>query len=248
MDGNIDNFCSYVTSRQIAVGNSYDFNGLITDCENKIKNLESVVGSKKYITSPYAGYFVSLVDGFEETVSYKDVADKKVSANKGDELLNTSASPAENVYGKIIAQHTWYLIFDISLEEAESIKTGKIVYVDFPERSIDNIPMTVHNVSELKDGKVTVTLKCKYLNEKLAVLRKEKLTITVSEYEGIRISNDALIKNEEGIDGVYVLSGNVARFTPIHIIYYGNDFVLAEKYIAYKFIQQPEPKILGLTA
>lgn len=234
LDGNIDNFCSYVTSRQIAVGNSYDFNGLITDCENKIKSLESVVGSKHYITSPYAGYFVSLVDGFEETVSYKDVADKKVSANKGDELLNTSASPAENVYGKIIAQHTWYLIFDISLEEAESIKTGKTVYVDFPERSIDNIPMTVHNVSELKDGKVTVTLKCKYLNEKLAVLRKEKLTITVSEYEGIRISNDALIKNEEGIDGVYVLSGNVARFTPIHIIYYGNDFVLAEKYIAYK--------------
>ena len=56
----------------------------------------------------------------------------------------------------------------------------------------------------------------------------------MSEYEGIRISNDALIKNEEGIDGVYVLSGNVARFTPIHIIYYGNDFVLAEKYIAYK--------------
>ena len=234
LDDNIDNFCSYVTSKQIAVGNSYDFNGLIADCENKIKNLEAVIGSKEYITSPYAGYFVSVVDGFEGTVSYKDVEDKKITANMGAELINTTASAVEKVYGKIIAQHNWYLIFDISLEDAESIKTGKTVYVDFPERSIDDIPMTVHDVSELKDGSVTVALKCKYLNESLAVLRKEKLTITVSEHEGIKISNDALIKNDEGIDGVYVLSGNVARFTPIHIIYYSSDFVLAEKYTAYK--------------
>ncbi len=234
LDANIDTFCNYVTSRQIAVGDSYDFNGLITDCENKIKSLEAVVGSKQYITSPYAGYFVSVVDGFEEILSYSDVADKKITVNKGSELINTAAKTVNNAYGKIIAQHTWYLVFDISLEEAESIKTGKTVYVDFPERSIDNIPMTVHDVSEMKDGNVTVTLKCKYLNENLAVLRKEKLTITVSEYEGIKISNEALVKNEEGIDGVYVLMGNVARFTPIHIVYYGNDFVLAEKYIAYK--------------
>ena len=36
--------------------------------------------------------------------------------------------------------------------------------------------------------------------------------------------------NEEVISSY----GNVARFTPVHIVYYGNDFVLAENYVAYK--------------
>lgn len=234
LENKIDSFCGYMTSKQIATGNSYDFSGLIADCEEKIKKLEASVGSRQYITSPYAGYFVSVVDGYEQTKLYSDVKNKKTEPNEVASLLKSEPSPVENVYGKIIAQHTWYLLFDVSIERASSIKTGKTVYVDFPERGIDDIPMSVHHVSEMKDGNVTVTLRCKYLNEELAVLRKEKLTITVAKYEGIKISNEALIKNDEGIDGVYVLAGNVARFTPIHITYYGSDFVIAEKYIAYK--------------
>lgn len=234
LDDKIDSFCGYMTSKQIATGNSYDFSGMIAECEEKIKNLTSSVGSKEYITSPYAGYFVSSVDGYEQTKLYSDVKNKNTEPNEAAVLLKSNPSVIENAYGKIIAQHTWYLIFDVSIERAASIKTGKTVYVDFPERGIENIPMSVYHVSEMQDGSVTVTLKCKYLNEELAVLRKEKISISVAKYEGIKISNEALIKNEEGIDGVYVLAGNVARFTPIHILYYGTDFVIAEKYTAYK--------------
>lgn len=230
----ISDFAEDVTSKQISTGKSFDFDSLIEDYNKKINSLEAGLVAKGNVTSPFAGYFVSKVDGYENVKSYKDVSDKNISASEGQALIDSSAEAPKDAYGKIIGQHTWFLLFDVSLDDASIIQTGRSVSVDFPERSIYGVPMTVYDVSELKDNKITVTLKCKYLNDQLSVLRKEKLSITVEEYDGYRISNDALIKNSDGIDGVHVLAGNVAKFTPINILYYGDDFVIAEKYVAYK--------------
>ena len=228
-----DSFCSNVTSKQIATGYSYDFTALIDDCDKRIASLQSLIGEKEYVSSPYAGYFVSVVDGYEQTVSYSDIASKKVNALDASLLLSSEPQKTGNAYGKIIAQHVWYMLIDVPIEKASSIKEGKTVYVDFSERGISDIPMTVHDISDVKDGIITVTLRCKYLNEELAVLRKEKLSITITEHEGFKISNTALVKNEEGLDGVYVLSGNMALFTPVNILYYGEDYVVAKSYVAY---------------
>ena len=158
---------------------------------------------------------------------------KKVAPLETEKLLAAKGLNEENSYGKIIGQHTWYMIFDVEMKNESIVKTGKSVTVDFPERGIYDLPMTVYNVSDSVNGRVTVTLKCKYLNEQIAVLRKENLSITVDEYDGFRISSDALLQNDEGIYGVYVLAGNVAKFTPINILYHGDDYVIAEKYVAY---------------
>lgn len=227
-------FAETATSKQIATGESFDFTALIESYEDEIKSLEASLPTKKYVRSPFAGYFVSEADGFESTKSYDDVENKNIENRETQKLIASSAEIQENAYGKIIGQHTWYLLFDVSIEDATIIKTGKSVTVDFPERSIYDVPMSVYDVSELKDDMITVTLKCKYLNEQLSVLRKEKLSITIEEYEGFRISSEALTKNEEGIDGVFVRAGNVAKFTPINILYYGDDYVIAGKYVAYK--------------
>ncbi|MBQ8503751.1 MAG: hypothetical protein IJ491_05685 [Clostridia bacterium] len=229
----MDEFRENVTSKQIATGESIDFSSMIESYNSKITSLETGLSAMDYVRSPFAGYFVSEVDGYENAKAYDDIVQKKVQSLEAERLINSQSETYENAYGKIIGQHTWYLLFDVSIEDATIIKTGKSVKVDFPERSIYEVPMTVYDVSDLKDGMITVTLKCKYLNERLAVLRKEKLSITIEEYEGFRINSAALLKNEEGIDGVYVLSGSFAKFTPINILYYGDGFVIAEKYVAY---------------
>lgn len=228
-----DTFADNVTLKQIATGKSFDFTALIESYDSEIKSLEASLSKMGHVKSPFAGYFVSEVDGYEEAKSYQEVVDKNISNREASVLINSEAETVSNAYGKIIAQHTWYMLFDVSIEDASIIKTGKSVSVDFPERGIYDIPMTVYDVSDLKDNMITVTLKCKYLNEQLSVLRKEKISITIEEFEGFRISNDALVKNEDGIDGVYVLAGNVACFTPVNILYYGEGYVIADKYVAY---------------
>jgi len=229
-----DDLSDVITSKQLATGKELDFSSSIKSYDAQITSLEKGYSNAHYVKSPFAGYFVSDVDGYENIISYDDVASKKAEKTNTAKLLSAKQKTYENSFGKIIGQHTWYLMFDVSIDDATIIKTGKKVIVDFPERSVHDIPMTVHYVSPMKDNMITVTLKCKYLNEQLAVLRKEKMSITIEEYEGFRINSKALFQNEEGIEGVYVLSGNVAKFTPLNILLYGDGFVIAEKYTAFK--------------
>lgn len=233
LSGVRDGFVENITSKQIATGQSYDFASIIDSYNEKITTLEAGIKSSTYVRSPFAGYFISEVDGYEDTKSYQDVKEKEFSALETAGLLAADPTSHENAYGKIIGQHVWYLFIDIPLKDANILRTGKAVTIDFPDRAIYDIPMTVHSVSDSKDGKITVALKCKYLNEQLAVLRKEQINITIEKYTGFRISDEALVKNEEGIEGVYILAGNVARFTPVNVLYYGENFIIADKYKAY---------------
>ena len=227
-------FTRNVTTKQIATGTNFNVSAKIKEYQSQIASLNAGLKIYKEVKSPYAGYFVSEVDGFESTKSYKDVKDGKISHLEAEKLLKAEGTVPENAYGKIIGQHTWYLVFDVSVKDASIVKTGADVYVDFSEHGIYDIKMTVHSVTEPEDGKITVALACKTLNESLINLRKEKIEITLTEHEGFRISSDALVQNDEGLMGVYVLHGNIVRFTPINVLYYGNDYVIAGRYIAYK--------------
>ena len=123
-----DSFCTSVTSKQVAMGHSYDFSALIAECDEEISSLEAMIGVKEFVTSPCAGYFVSTVDGFEETVSYNDIKAGDIKPHAVADLDSTVPNIKDNAYGKIITQHVWYLMTDIPIEKASEIKEGKTVY------------------------------------------------------------------------------------------------------------------------
>lgn len=234
LDNSISDFATKMSTKQIATGDSFDIDSQIKELKSEIKSLKKSYDSSDSIKSSYAGYFVSSVDGYESVKSYEDVENKVVSVNEGASLINSEKSVNENAYGKIIAQHTWYYIFDTSITDASVIKTGYYVTVDFPDKSIEDITMKVYNVSELNGDTITVTLQCTSMNEELANLRIENASITVKNYDGFRIDSSAIVENDEGLKGVYVILGNYVQFTPVSISYYGEDYVIADKYIAYK--------------
>lgn len=234
LDKSVADFTAKMSTKQIATGDSFDIDSQIDEIKKEIKSLEKTYDKSSSVKSSYAGYFVSNVDGYEGVKSYEDVEKKKVSVNDGNKLINSEKTVNENAFGKIIAQHTWYLIFDTSITDASVIKTGNYVTVDFPDKSIEDISMKVYNVSELNGDTITVTLQCTSMNEELANLRIEHAAITVKDYDGYRIDSSAIVENDEGLKGVYVIRGNYVQFTPISVLYYGDDYVIAEKYIAYK--------------
>ncbi len=230
----IDAFTAKMSTKQIATGDSFDIDSKINELKDEIKALEKTYESSGSVKSSYAGYFVSSVDGYESLKSYDEVEEKKVSVNEGERLIKSEKTLNENAFGKIIAQHTWYFIFDTSITDASVIKTGYYVTVDFPDKGIEDITMKVYNVSELNGDTITVTLQCTSMNEKLAELRIENAAITVKDYDGFRIDSSAIVENDEGLKGVYVIRGNYVQFTPITVLYYGEDYVIADKYTAYK--------------
>ena len=131
----------------------------------------------------------------------------------------------------------------MAASEIKTMDEGKTVYVNFPGKGIENIKMTIYDIAAEKDNIITVTLRCKLMNEELVTLRKEKAEIILNRHNGLKINHQAIQKNEEGLDGVYVLSGNLVEFSPIDIKYYGDDYVIAGKYYAYKTNEKGKQEI-----
>ena len=227
-DSLIDSLESNITTRQSAVGEEVSYDMIIEDYTKQINQLKASYSIKRKITSPFAGYFISKVDGYESAVSYDDVSKKKLSNGAGGKFLSLEPGETENAYGKLIGQHTWYYVFDIDVSDASVIRLGYWVSVSFEELGIHDIDMLVYDVSDEKDGILTVTLKCTSMNENLAKIRKDPAEITIKEYSGFKINNDAINENENGVVGVYVIVGNIMKFAPIEVLYYADGYVIAE--------------------
>ena len=234
LDSAVSSFVSKVSTKQIATGHGFDIDSKINAVKKELKSVQKEYRKTGEVKSSYSGYFVSDTDGYEYVKSYEDVKNKKVSVNEGAKLLASEKKNDGDVFGKIIAQHTWYFIFDTSITDASVIKTGYYVSVDFPDKSIEDVTMKVYSVSELNGETITVTLQCTSMNESLSKLRMENAAITLKDYNGYRINSNAIVENDEGLKGVYVVLGNFIRFTPVSISYYGEDYVIANKYFVYK--------------
>lgn len=223
-----ENITANITSRQSATGEELSYDDIISDYTKQIKTLKSSYTIKKRITSPYAGYFISNVDGFESSVNYKDIEKKNINYGDGTKYIELAPADTKNAYGKLITQHTWYYVFDMDVTDSSVIRTGYWVSVSFDDLGIRDIDMIVHDVTEEKNNKITVTLKCTAMNEELAKLRKETATIAVKKFSGYKINSDAISENEDGIMGVYVIVGNIMKFAPIDIQYHSESYVIAQ--------------------
>lgn len=228
IDRYIESITKNITSKQIATGKNLDYDKIVSDYSSQIKSLKNSYKIVHKITSPYAGYFLSNADGYEETYDFNSAQNKNVEKGQGEKLLSVSPKEYENVYGKIILQHTWYYIFDVSRNDAASFKNGYWVEVSFDELGIRELDMQVHDISDVDDGIVTVTLRCTTMNDEVLKIRKESAKISVKEYSGFKISDEALTENENGIEGVYAIVGNVMKFSPVDIIFYGDGYVIAK--------------------
>lgn len=228
IDAYVENIASNITSKQNAIGENISYDTVISDYNKQIKALKASYKISKYITSPYAGYFISDVDGYESSVNYNDISKKKINTGDGKKFLSLSAADTADTYGKLIAQHNWYYVFDISVSDASVLRSGYWVSVAFKDSGINDIDMLVYDITEEKDGIVTVTLKCTAMNEKLAKIRKDTADITVKRYKGYKINNDAVTENDNGVIGVYTIVGNIIKFAPIEILYHTDDYVIAD--------------------
>jgi hypothetical protein len=65
------------------------------------------------------------------------------------------------------------------------------------------------------------------MNPDVASLRHETAEIVIASHTGLKIPSSALRVNDDGEKGVYVLSGNIAKFRKVNIVYSEDDFVLS---------------------
>ncbi len=87
--------------------------------------------------------------------------------------------------------------------------------------------MSVSGLNKTGDA-LAVVLKCKSVDKDILKLRKENAVISLGNYSGYKISNEALTDDGKGNLGVYVYSGQIAVFKPIDVVYRTDSYVLAD--------------------
>lgn len=215
---------SLMNKRQKIIGTVSDFSERIAALTAQKQALEAQASTPSAtLTAPVAGYFVSTVDGLENVLDY----DKVTSLTVEEVEAALAMAPSENTTdyaGKVVGDYEWYFTCVLDSAAAAQIRQDAKLSVQFPFVSEEAVPVEVTLANRTKDGKTLVVLKCSYMSEALADIRKETARIRLVEYEGLRVPDSALTFNDDGQRGVYVRVGNTVEFRKVDILYSESGF------------------------
>lgn len=189
---------------------------------------KSAVGT---VTSPRAGFFISQVDGLENSVNIEDIEDITVSEVRS--LLALEPRKVENVAGKICTQFQWYVLSVIDENEMWHFENSDEVMLSIPFASSRSVPAKI--VAENRDnteGQVALVLECSYMDSGFADVRNTEIEITPREYSGVLVRESALRfedvtytkYNDDGteteetahnVKGVFIQSGRQLEFVQV---------------------------------
>ncbi|MBQ2775129.1 MAG: hypothetical protein IJF40_04500 [Clostridia bacterium] len=227
LDEKMEKFSDKLTTKQIFVDGNINFSEKISSLKKQIKSAESSLGSVDYIKAQDTGYYVSALDGYENMLDFSSVKNLSCAEIKKAISSQPSTVSSDNM-GKLIRGYNWYFVGVISAAEATRIDNGDSVELLCDNVSRGYIPATVYHKGKNEDNDVAVVFVSNIMDEDISRLRIEDVQIVVGETDGLRISKEA-VRVVDGVQGVYVLTGNIVSFKRIDVVYTGEDYVITKK-------------------
>ncbi len=225
-----NSFLLSLNKRLATMDKDVDYKTAISQTKALLQEYKSGQGSSvSSVRTSQAGYFVSRIDGYENTLTTNARLDYSLS--EYSDLINNkvTAQASDSSVGKIITEPHWYLAIEIPTIAAENFYIGRVLDVEFPFSTVETIEATVSEiVTDEYSDTVVVLLKSSAMSANLAVTRTCTVQIKFRTVTGLRLNSKAIRFNENNEQGVYVVSGEQIRFKKINIIYEGNGFCLTE--------------------
>lgn len=217
-----------LNQKRIVIGeeDTDDFASLIAELENeKLEILSQTTGVTDYIKTDVSGYFISSLDGYENSFDYDDIENITVDDIESVEQGDISS----NAICKISEDFSWYVITTISEQEKIKIESKSSVYIEIPFATTQKIPAEVVSINKDEDtGTYALVLRCTYMSEELSSIRNEAIKIIVNSYSGVLVNESAIYfedvigTDEDGnevvysnVKGVYVLYASKMTFVQI---------------------------------
>lgn len=204
---------------QVIVGKEKDFSGRIAALKQQREDLARSSGQVKgTVTSPIAGYFVSQVDGYENSLSYHKITAMTVADVQ--RIQSNTATVSGSSVGKIVGDYQWYFVCVLSAEEAGKLSVDQNLTILLPFVSSTAVPVTVAALNHDRDGNVAAAFRCSYMSDRLASIRREEVAIRVREYAGLYVRDAALRFNDAQEPGVYIRVGDTIYFRKVEVVYH----------------------------
>lgn len=223
---NINNVRDQVVTRQIATGNSIDFETKLKSLENEYNELSKKNSSHTSVVSDTSGYYISGTDGLEKIVDTAKVKDLSVDDIYG--VLKSKAEDTPNgAIGKVVTDFTWYFLCIVDSNRTGTLEVGDTITVNLPFSSVNSVKATVYAINENTGDKAAIVLSCNLMNSDISSLRHETAELVIDSYTGLRVPATAIRVNDDGEKGVFVQNGNIIEFRKLNIVYTADDYVLS---------------------
>ena len=218
------NVRSAITARSNASGETVDYSQAISSLTSQAQSLLASAGQYTTVRTDQSGYYIAACDGFENMVSYQDVASMGVADIENALSLQPREVSVHSV-GKLVRYFDWYFVCNIDVAYMGEIRVGDSKRISLPYSTADDFEAEVYRINDTVDGKTAVVFKVNAMNADLAAIRQEYASIQLESYSGYRIPNTA-IRTIDGQTGVYILRDQLVSFKKIDIIYTSGDYSL----------------------
>lgn len=210
----------------VATGRITDFSQAKAQTESEISTVKAVIPSATdTLTSPYTGYFLKKVDGYENVITVDNLLN--MSYDEGIQLMqsNNEYEKSDNAYGKVITNYRWNVCTYLEPEQAKRLYEGQNVKISLQLNSNQYHKAVVKKIVE-KGDKFLVVIECTTMDEIAATERITDCEILFKQYNGIKIPKTALKFDSEQNMGVYVTFSNTVSFKKISPVYENEDYVV----------------------
>ena len=236
-----------MNEKQIITGKVASFNNKIDELQSQRDTLSKSHGSSiGKVLAPDSGYFVSKLDGFENLVNFDNVLSLSVDNIKSILSSEKKLDSNKNIIGKVIRGINWYIVCNVSSDEAFKLYNGKSVNITLPLVSTEKFPATVAAVNQQdKKSEAAVILSLNNMDNRLALTRNETVKIDINTYNGLLINKNSLHEDilrktvvdengnesleEKNVQGVYILRGKEIVFKQVVPIYSDNNYIVCEQ-------------------
>ena len=228
-----------LSTMQIVTDPQSSFESRITELKSQISTLESQMTdpiSTIWVDRP--AYFVSYIDGYEDTLSTSMMYDLSVDDldKIDDEADNLDTT---NVIGKLIDDYKWYMVGVIDNHE-KIFNIDDVVTLNLKSSSV-NIKGTIKQIKDTDNPNESIVyVMCSNMIKDVVQHRVETVEMSIQNYNGIKVPSSALrFKDIEETDedgntsvnsyeGVYIKVGEQVKFKKIDVIYRGDDYVISK--------------------
>ena len=239
-----------LASKQVLKDGTIDINSKIEALNKRIAELEAKKISAEDVPAPRSGYFISNIDGHEDTLVYSELS--KLTVEDVECALKKTPKEVKGAMGKIVASYKWYIVANIESKYSRLLEEGDFLKVNIPEYGYENVTVVVEHISAVKDGKIAVALSCNAMNETYANMRIENVELVVNEYTGFKVKTSAIhtydpskemttdnksdettqttntTAKPENITVVYILRANVMNARRVEVIYTDGDYSIVK--------------------
>lgn len=222
-----NDYLNLQSKKQIVSGEAENYTEKIAQLQNLITSLSSQISSAPFdLTLQDTGYFVSTVDGYENTLTY-DAIDG-LDKNKIEEIIkNPVITTDSSVVGKVISDYKWKMVCIVPVGRSMNIYGGAELNVRIGGDT-STVGCVVESVRELDSENKLLVLDFDVFNQNVISGRTAQVRILFDEYNGIRIPSSAIHFDDKEQMGVFIKVGVNVYFRQIDVIRTEGDYTLVE--------------------